>query len=201
MRLSFASHRRFMFDSETGGLSPQTADMVEVAAIVTDPTGKQILARYAQKVFPKKPVEEGAARVNGYDPKVWEKEAIPIEVAMKRMIELAQHCVFVAHNGNSFDWPFFEAAMQACGLRWPGDYRKIDTMQLAIPLFQHGLIENLRLGTLARELGVRHDDVHSAYGDVCALRGIYVKLMRLYAGVPTRFQRLREKRVAKTLAQ
>lgn len=196
--LSFRSHRLCFFDSETGGLNPVDHDMVELAAIVTDCTGKEILAKYAQKVIPKKPVHPKAAAVNGYDPKVWAKEAIPIEKAMERISYLSRQAVFVAHNA-PFDWDFLTDALKANGFKWCGSYHRIDTVALATPLLHHGLVENLKLATLTRELGIKHEDTHTAYGDVKALRGLYVMLMSLYASVPKTFKKMLAERAAKEL--
>ena len=64
----------FFFDAETGGLNPIEADMVEVACVLTDPTGETVLDEYCAKVLPKKPVHPRAAAVNGYSAEKWAGE-------------------------------------------------------------------------------------------------------------------------------
>jgi DNA polymerase III epsilon subunit-like protein len=177
-RLPVSQCNLFFFDCETGGLTPREADMVEVACIVTDPTGVTVLEEYSAKVFPKKPVQPGAAKVNGYTLEKWASEAIELDHAMVKMLSLAQHALFVSHNV-PFDWGFFELAMAKRYQSWPGDYHKPDTVGLAMPLLMAGKVPNIKLETLARYFGISHENKHTALGDVRACRGIYLKLMSL----------------------
>lgn len=172
-------HNLFFFDCETGGLDPRIADMVEVACVVTDPSGKKVLSEYCAKVFPKKPVDPRAAEVNGYSSEKWASEAVELDTAMVRMLEKARDSVFCAHNA-PFDWAFFSAAMAARGQRWRGDYHKIDTVALATPLLMAGKVADLKLGTLTRHFGIPHENAHSAMVDVRACHQLYLKLMGIY---------------------
>lgn len=165
----------FFFDCETGGLNPIEADMVEVAAIRTDPTGKIVREEFTAKVFPKKPVHPKAAAVNGYTPEKWAKEAVELDLVMPKLLQMARNALFTAHNA-AFDWAFVEAAMTVRLQRWPSDYHKNDTVAMAQPLLRHGLVERLKLEELARFFGVVHENAHSALGDVRACREVYLKL-------------------------
>jgi DNA polymerase III epsilon subunit-like protein len=171
----------FFFDCETGGLNPAVADMVEVACIVTDPSGQLVLNEYSAKVIPKKPVDAGAARINGYTTEKWAAEAIDLDIAMVKMLGLGRDAVFVAHN-TPFDWSFFEMAMAQRSQRWNGDYHKIDTVALATPLLKAGHVPNLKLVTLSAHFGIEHE-AHRAMGDARACREVYLKLMEMYASV------------------
>jgi len=168
----------FFFDCETGGLNPTACDMVEVACIVTDPTGQTVLNEYYAKVIPKKPVDSVAARINGYTTEKWAAEGINLDTAMVKMLGLARESVFVSHNV-PFDWSFFDMAMAQRAQRWPGDYHKIDTVALATPLLKAGHIPNLKLVTLTEHFGIEHE-AHRAMGDAKACRDVYLKLMELY---------------------
>lgn len=172
---------RYFFDCETGGLSPFLADMVEVACIVTDPTGVNIIDSYEAKVIPKKPVDAKAAAINGYSAEKWAAEgAVELDVAVFRMLSMARNCVFVAHNV-AFDWGFFELALTKRQMRWPGDYHRICTVALSLPLLQAGKVPNQKLTTLSEYYGIKHENAHAAMSDVEACRGVYVKLMEAYA--------------------
>lgn len=171
----------FFFDCETGGLNPAVADMVEVACIVTDPSGQHVLNEYSAKVIPKKPVDPGAARINGYTTEKWASEAIDLDIAMVKMLGLGRDSVFVAHN-TPFDWSFFEMAMAQRSQRWNGDYHKIDTVALATPLLKAGHVPNLKLVTLSAHFGIEHE-AHRAMGDARACREVYLKLMEMYVSV------------------
>lgn len=178
-RLPLREHKLFFFDCETGGLDPRLVDMVEVACVVTDFSGKNVLAEYSAKVFPKKPVDPRAAEVNGYTREKWATEAIELDVAMVKMLEKARDCVFCAHNA-PFDWGFFSTAMAARGQRWRGDYHKIDTVALATPLLMAGTVPDLKLGTLTKHFGIPHENAHSAQVDVRACHQLFCKLMEMY---------------------
>ena len=169
----------FFFDCETGGLNPTDSDMVEVACIVTDPTGQSVLNEFCAKVIPKKPVGPKAAAINGYTTEKWAAEAVNLDVAMVTMLGMARDAVFVAHN-TPFDWGFFDMAMAQRGQRWPGDYHKIDTVALATPLLKAGHIPNLKLVTLTAHFNIEHE-AHRALGDAQACRSVYLRLMEMYA--------------------
>lgn len=170
----------FFFDCETGGLSPAQADMLEVACLVTDPTGQTILDEYSTKVFPQRPVDPQAAAVNGYTQEKWASEAVQLDEAMFKMLRMARNALFTAHNA-PFDWGFFEHAMAKRAMRWPSDYHRIDTVALALPLLRTKAVPNLKLATLTHYFNVPHEDAHTALSDARACRGVYLKLMELYA--------------------
>lgn len=169
----------FFFDTETGGLNPAQADMIEVACVLTDPTGHGIIEQYCVKVLPVRPVDPRAAQVNGYTAEKWAAEAISLDAAMVKLLTMARDSVMVAHNA-PFDWGFLTSAMAKRGQRWPGDFHRIDTVALATPLLKAGLVENLKLPTLTKYFGISHDDAHTALSDVRACRQLYLTLMDKY---------------------
>jgi len=179
-RLHLNEHNLFFFDSETGGLEAHEADMVQVAVVLTDPTGDRILEEYSAKVFPKKPVHPKAAAVNGYTAEKWAQEAVELDGPMIKMLGMARNAVFVAHN-TPFDWSFFATAMAQRQQRWPGDYHKIDTVALATPLLKFGRVENLKLATLVAHFGYQQEEAHTALSDARDCRKIYLAMMKRYA--------------------
>src|SRR5579859_934718 len=97
-RIPLNDHNLFFFDCETGGLTWNDHDMVEVACIVTDPSGRNVLSKYHARVLPKLPVHPDAAAINGYNVEKWASEAVTIDVAMVKLLGLAKDCLFCAHN-------------------------------------------------------------------------------------------------------
>lgn len=178
---NFRDYNLFFFDCETGGLNPYQADMVEVAAIVTDPTGQTILEEFEAKVFPKKPVNEKAAKVNGYTQEKWASEAMELDGPLYKMISMAKNAIFTAHNA-PFDWGFFEMALIQRAQKWPSDYHRYCTVSMSMPLLRNGIVSNLKLQTLAPFFGVKHENAHTALADVHACRGVYLELMKIYDG-------------------
>jgi DNA polymerase III epsilon subunit-like protein len=171
----------FFFDCETGGLDPNIASMIEVACVVTDPTGENVIHEYCAKVKPLKPVHPTAAAINGYTPEVWEKEAVDSVTAMAKLMAYARGAVFIAHNV-AFDWAFFEQEMKRLAYRWQGDYHKVDTVALAWPFYSSMRVPNVKLVTLREFFGIETGDAHRALADVHACRQLYLKLMGLYNG-------------------
>jgi len=169
----------FFFDCETGGLSPVQADMIEVACLVTDPTGLTVLGEYNAKIRPERAVESGAAAVNGYTQEKW-ATAEPLNGPMIHLLKLARNTLFTAHNA-PFDWGFFEHAMNKLAMRWPSDYHRIDTVALAFPLLRMQKVPNLKLVTLAHYFNIPYENAHTAFADVRACRSVYLKLMEIYA--------------------
>jgi DNA polymerase-3 subunit epsilon len=178
-RLHMNAHNLFFFDCETGGLDPVNHDMVEVAVILTDPTGKTVLDKYEARVFPKLPVGPKAAAINGYTTEKWASEAIDLGPAMIKMLTMARDSIFCSHN-TPFDWGFFSAAMAQRGQSWPGDYHKIDTVALSTPLLKFGHVVNLKLETLAAHFGIPHTNAHRAMPDAHACHQLYLRLMDKY---------------------
>jgi DNA polymerase-3 subunit epsilon len=177
--LPLAECNLFFFDCETGGLSAHNSDMVEVGCVLTDPSGNKVLEEYSAKVFPQKDVDPRAAQVNGYTKEKWAAEAIPLDEAMHHLIPMARNALFAAHNA-PFDWAFFEKAMALRGMRWQGDYHRIDTVSLAWPLLKNKIVANVKLQPLTEHFHIPHEDAHTALGDVRACRSVYLKLEEIY---------------------
>jgi DNA polymerase III epsilon subunit-like protein len=167
------------FDVETGGLDPDRHDIIDIACVRTDPTGKTVLDEYSSRIIPVRPVDAAAARVNGYTAEKWAAGAVPLNTAMVHVLKVARDCLFTAHNV-SFDWSFLEAAMKECQQRWPSTYHKIDTVALAMPMLRAGLVENVKLTTLTKFFGIEHTDAHSALSDARACREVFLRLDSVY---------------------
>jgi DNA polymerase-3 subunit epsilon len=78
-----------------------------------------------------------------------------------------------------FDWAFLAAALNACNMRWAGDYHRVDTVALAWPLLVAGAVPSVKLATLSDFFGITAP-THDALADVRACRGVYPELMRLW---------------------
>jgi DNA polymerase III alpha subunit (gram-positive type) len=165
-------------DVETGGLSAADRDIVEIACVLTDPTGMTILAEYVSKVLPTNPVDAQAAAINGYDQEKWAAEAVSLNTAMVKVLELARNAVMSCHN-SPFDKAFIDAALRRCSMRWTGNYHTLDTCALSRPLLLAGLVDNVKLETMTKFFGIDHE-AHRALGDVHACRQVYLRLMEIY---------------------
>lgn len=177
---SLKDYNLLFFDCETGGLDPRENDILQMAAILTDPTGTKVLEEYEAKVFPKKSVHPKAAEVNGYTVEKWAAAgAKDIDIPLVKILQMGRNAIFTAHNA-SFDWGFFEAAYKARGARWQSDYHRYDTVAMALPLLRHGFVSSLKLTTLSAYFGIEHSNAHDALADVRACREVYLKLQSVY---------------------
>jgi DNA polymerase III alpha subunit (gram-positive type) len=163
-------------DLETSGLSATNDEIIELAAILTDPSGRITLKEYCTKIFPEKPVHPKAAAVNGYTIEKWAGEAINLNTALKEFVMMAKDTVMVAHNIN-FDWQFIEENIKRNQMRWPGYYNRGCTMSLSFPLLKKGLIENCKLATVCAFFSIEQKEAHTAMSDVNSCREVYLRLM------------------------
>jgi DNA polymerase III epsilon subunit-like protein len=79
-----ATHLCFV-DTETTGLDPAVAELIEVAVLTTDLKAEKVLDRYTVRVAPLRPenISKEAAAVNGYKPETWLPVVPHIEVCEK----------------------------------------------------------------------------------------------------------------------
>lgn len=179
-------------DTETGGLNARDHDLVSIACILTDPTGKTVLEEWDTKVYPMKPVDPKAAAVNGYTKEAWENQAVHAHQAMIKVLTMLSGAMMVCHN-TPFDKSFVEAALYANRQKWTGRYHTMDTMVMAMPLLRAGLVENIKLETLTRYFGIEHVK-HRALGDARACREVFLCLQDIYE--PAIAQHVRTRRAS-----
>lgn len=179
-RPAIKDHNLLFLDFETGGLYPSQHDPVEIACVLTDPTGRTVIDEYVAKVIPTRPVDPQAAAVNGYSAEKWASEkAIPFEHALVKVLSMARDALLTCHN-TPFDKSFLEYGIAKHKMRWPSTYHSNDTQALAAPLRNLGIVENVKLTTLTAFFGIPHSDAHSALSDARACRELYLRLMDIY---------------------
>lgn len=165
-------------DTETGGLNARDHDLVSVACILTDPTGKTVLEEWDTKVYPMKPVDPKAAAINGYTKEAWANDAIHASAAMVKVLTMLNGAMMVCHN-TPFDRSFIEAALWVNRQKWTGRYHTMDTVAIAMPLLRAGLVPNVKLETLSAYFGIEHVK-HRALGDARACREVFLRLQDIY---------------------
>lgn len=197
-RWSGLPHRLLAFvDLETGGLAPD-AEILQVACIITDPSGRHVLWRGVDTVTPEHPelLEPSAIAINGYTAEAW-STSVPLKQALQRITDQmgslmaeGDSIMFVAHN-SPFDVPRLTAAIEAAGLSLPpGGHHSIDTATLAWPLVKSGVLPGQSLAALCDHFGLARDHPHDALSDTDDCRQVYVRLMRLYLPLRLRLARL-----------
>jgi len=168
-------------DLETSGFDPDSDEILEIGAIRTDSKGN-IIASYCDKVLPTKPVDDQAARVNGYTVESW-SSAIPIATALDSLKRTlldgrTDKIVVVAHFAD-FDRSFLRVACEKAGIKSPFEGRAwICTGQLVWPLAFSQIIQSRKLSSLCEYFGVTNTAPHTATGDVTATAEVYWAIMR-----------------------
>jgi len=160
-------------DTETTGLNPHGGDqIIQIACIqiehdLYDPKQIRELKTFECKIKPDMEVPPEAARLNGYDPEVWEREAIPRRDAIVQTFELMEWTHFGGKNPG-FDKNFLEWEARRLGLSWPrmSGYTPIATeMTGAWALRLLGRIPNTKQESICNFLGLG-EQTHDALNDV-----------------------------------
>ena len=111
-----------VFDLETSGLDPDVHEILQIGAFKLMEDTLEVVDRFEIKVKMEKPevAQEEALKINGYDPDVWEKEAVEPWYAANEFaswlvngtgggeegMSPSDHLQFAGHNIAGFDWPF-----------------------------------------------------------------------------------------------
>lgn len=153
-------------DIETTGFLGSDQRIVEVY-IGLWRAGKRVF-EFNQRINPQRTIPAEATRVHGITladlagKPLWEAVA----PAVLRVLEKAD--LYVAHNGDEFDLPFFRQEFTRVGLTMP-ERPSVDTMKVARWATYNG--KNPRLGELCFSLGVPYDPTkaHAADYDVAVM--------------------------------
>ena len=174
-------------DLETGGLIPGFHEIIQLGYILTDPSGRQVLASASEKAMPLHPerIQPEARAVNGFDEASW-VGAPTLRDALQRMADTIavnlgpnDDVLFVAHN-TPFDIPRIQEACREQGVTLPGrEYHSIDTASLAWPLVERGVLPRQRLEALVDYFGLQSEHPHDALSDAEDCRQVYIRLVEL----------------------
>lgn len=156
-------------DFETSGLDPQQDRIIEIGAVLWDTDRKaplEVLGRLVQ--HPGLKLSDEITQLTGITQEDLDQQGIPIETALARLRELLDHADFVvAHNGNQFDRPFLEEALNRASLMdllWNKPW--IDTMT-DVPYPES--IRTRKLNHLAADHQVFNPLPHRAVFDVVVM--------------------------------
>jgi DNA polymerase III epsilon subunit-like protein len=174
------------FDLETGGVEPGNPN-IQVAAVAVDNRTWRELGVFEKKIqFLESECDPEALKINHYDPKVWEREAVPeraalyafskfldqykwIEFISKRTNKPYYCAKLCGHNAATFDGVRIKYAFKRHDMFLPADPRVRCTAQRAIWWFDEHDIKpaDYKLGTLCEYFGITADgQAHDALTDV-----------------------------------
>lgn len=175
-------------DTETTGLSHRFNHIIQLAYIKVAESPTPVDLKVIKEVEIKLQVPPGVevppdvAKLNGYDPKVWAKEAIPREEAIDRFLKDLTWSSFGGQNPQ-FDYRFIDEELFRQKKSWPkmANYSLYSVDAMARPLQKMGLIQNVKQETLCAffNLGVQR---HDALDDIRQAVEIYKRLLVLSTG-------------------
>lgn len=178
-------------DTETGGLDPKTACIIDLAAQVLHympGKGFMLGESFASRIKPDRDVHPKAAKVNGYNPIEWYGEPSGQEVLsrFKTWLEAVarEHEKPMWGGANPyFDLKFFASDCARFEIPEPHglSHRILDVQSLALPLFLYGEVPTLGLRHLRQWAGCEGEQKHTALDDVLDTCQVIERLITNYA--------------------
>ncbi len=158
-----------IFDIETSGGKYGEEKIIEIALYKYD--GETIVDSFSTLVNPEKSIHFYVKKLTGISEKMVKRAPKFHEIA-KRIVEITQDSVLVAHNA-SFDYRMLRQEFKSLGYNFQAEI--LDTITLSktlIPNQQH-----YSLGKLCKNLGIALLDEHRAFGDAMATLELFKLLL------------------------
>jgi len=147
-------------DIETTGSTPQSAGITEIAIVIHN--GVEVTGKYVTLINPRHKIPPFIVNMTGISDEMVAAAPLFEEVA-SQIYNLLNGRVFVAHNV-SFDYSFVHYLLGRSGFQWSAP--KLCTIKLSRRVFPG--LEKYGLGSLTRDLGIRIEGRHRAWGDAAA---------------------------------
>ncbi|MGG5576099.1 exonuclease domain-containing protein [Myroides sp. C15-4] len=158
-----------VLDIETTGGQFNEEGITEIAIYKFD--GHQIVDQLISLVNPEKDIQPFVVKLTGINSAMLRLAPKFYELA-KRIIEITEDCVLVAHNA-SFDYRVLRNEFSRLGYDFQKD--TLCTVELAQKLLPE--MPSYSLGKLVRNLGIPLADRHRAYGDALATLKLFQLLL------------------------
>lgn len=162
-------HLYAIVDVETTGGKFNEEGITEIAIYKFD--GHEIVDQFASLVNPEKEIQPFVVKLTGINNKMLVRAPKFYEVA-KRVIEIMDGAVLVAHNAN-FDYRMLRIEFERLGYEF--QTQTLCTVELAQKLMPEE--DSYSLGKLTRSLGIPITDRHRATGDALATVKLFKMLM------------------------
>lgn len=168
--IEFKDRPVLFIDLELTGLDVSKHEIIEVAALVTNPPYFAISNSYYSKILPTHPetAASEALEITGYSASKWH-DAIPLTQALAELSAMAPNCTLAGWVVQT-EWDFLCAALEREHLPYFFDFRLIEVYSLAYAHFLTDKnIVHLNLANAAKALGIpiiRHQpdsDIQATY--------------------------------------
>ena len=165
-----------VYDLETTGINPKTAEIVEIAAHRLSPIGDEVERYYCLVKPPGGRIPHAATRIHQIDEDTV-KDSPGIELVLPEFFGFIQDRILIGHNVSEYDNPILARDL--------GRYLKMglsaphyDTLATARRLFPR---QRCSIGALAEKFGIEHGRLHGALEDVRVNREIFKELIKIDA--------------------
>ena len=159
-----------LIDVETTGGKFNEEGITEVAIHKFD--GENVIDSFVSLINPEKEIQPFVVNLTGINSKMLKNAPKFYEVA-KRIIEITEDCVLVAHN-SSFDYRVVKNEFSRLGYQY--DIPTLCTVELSKILLPD--LESYSLGKLCRTIGIPMSDRHRANGDALATLKLFQILLQ-----------------------
>jgi DNA polymerase III subunit epsilon len=160
-----------IIDIETSGGSPVTEKITEIAILLHD--GQRVVNEFTTLINPEKKIPYFITSLTGISNEMVAESPKFYEVARK-IIELTDNCVFVAHNV-SFDYQFIRNEFKRLGYEYTRE--KLCTVQLSRKMIPG--LPSYSLGKLCNHLDIKIYKRHRASGDALATSKLFELLLSI----------------------
>jgi DNA polymerase III epsilon subunit family exonuclease len=168
------------FDTETTGLSPVVAKLVELSGVKFKYDG-EIVSTFSTLIDPGTDIPREASTIHGITNKMVKGQPSCSEAIPEFIHWAGPSPVLAAHNAK-FDLGFLEVALSRIPLE-PPTFPVIDTLALSRRLVPAA--PNHQLKTLAEHLGFQSGEYHRALADSHHVRNLLLKLFAIAPDVQT----------------
>ena len=165
-----------VYDLETTGLNPKTAEIVEIAAHRLSAIGDEVERYYRLVRPPGGHIPESAKRIHGIDTETV-KTSPGIEMVLPEFLGFIQNRILIGHNVAEYDNPILARDLRRY-LKRDLSAPHYDTLATARRLFPR---QRCSLSALAEKFEIEHGRLHSALEDVRVNREIFKELIKIDA--------------------
>ena len=165
-----------VYDLETTGINPKTAEIVEIAAHRLSAIGDEVERYHCLVKPPGGRIPRAATRIHQIDEETVENSP-GIEMVLPEFSGFIQDRILIGHNVGEYDNPILARDLGRylkTGLSAP----HYDTLTTARRLFPR---QRCSMGALAEKFGIEHGRLHGALEDVRVNREIFKELIKIDA--------------------
>lgn len=159
-----------IIDIETTGGNPDRNKITEIAIILHD--GNNVVDEFSTLINPECSIPYQITQITGITNDMV-KDAPPFYEVAKKIVEMTEGAVFVAHNVN-FDYGFIRAAFRDLG--FPYTRKTLCTVRMSRVAFPG--FKSYSLGNLCSSLGITLNNRHRALGDAKATAILFDQILK-----------------------